>query len=295
MATHNLPTQSTPFIGRVKELAEIAGLLNDPACRLLTLVGPGGIGKTRLAIEAARLQQNTFAHGVNLVSLQPVGSSDFIVSAIAEALRFQFYPGGEPKHQLLDYLREKSLLLVLDNFEHLLDSAELVSEILAYAPEIKVLATSRERLNLLEEWVLDVPGLPVPASETEMEIDDYGGVQLFLQSAQRTKVGFILTDAQKPAVTHICQLVGGMPLGIELAAVWVRALSCEEIAIEIERSLDLLATSARNVPPRHRTIRTWSVQPFRPYQRWWTNHCCGWMRMADMISMNCCGNMLVRS
>ena len=112
-----------------------------------------------------------------------------------------------------------------------------------------------ERLNLREEWVLDIAGLPVPASESETEIGDYGAVQLFLQNAQRVRVGFTLTDAQKPAVIRICRLVGGMPLGIELAAAWVRALPCEEIAVEIERSLDLLVTSARNVPPRHRTMR----------------------------------------
>lgn len=253
--SHNFPSPLIPLIGRRDELAEIARLLDDPDCRLLTLVGPGGIGKTRLALEAARLQQDNFAQGVTLVSLQPLGSPEFIVSAIAEALRFQFYSVDDPKHQLLDYLRERSLLLVMDNFEHLLDSAVLVSEILASAPDVTVLATSRERLNLLEEWVLDVQGLSAPASEAETEIDDYDAVRLFLQSAQRIQVGFTLTDAQKPAVARICRLVGGMPLGIELAAVWVRTLSCEEIAAEIERSLDILATSARNVEPRHRTMR----------------------------------------
>jgi predicted ATPase/DNA-binding CsgD family transcriptional regulator len=269
MIVHNLPAQATPFVGRSHELADIAGLLNDPACRLLTLVGPGGIGKTRLALEAAAQLLTTpafvstpasseevaFRNGIYFVPLQPLNSPDFIVSTIANAVNFQFYAGGEPKQQLLDYLREKFLLIVLDNFEHLLDGAELVSEILAYAPEVKVLATSRERLNLLEEWVLDVLGLPVPASEAETEIGNYGAVQLFVQNARRVQVGFALTDTQKPAVTRICRLVGGMPLGIELASAWVRALSCEEIAIEIERSLDILATPARNVPPRHRNMR----------------------------------------
>ncbi len=276
---HNLPPVSTPFVGRQDELAEITRLLTDPTCRLLTLVGPGGIGKTRLALEAARVllapplhamrpkdvpvggrgsgggDEPTFPNGVYLVPLQALSSPDFIVPAIADALHFQFYPGGEPKQQLLDYLREKSLLLVLDNFEHLLDGAEIVSDILTYAPYIKLLTTSRERLNLVEEWVLNVEGLPVPTSEVESEIGDYGAVQLFLQSAQRVHVGFKVTDTQKPAVARICRLVGGMPLGIELASAWVRALPCEEIAAEIERSLDILATPARNVEPRHRNMR----------------------------------------
>jgi predicted ATPase len=255
MAIINLPPQPTPFIGREYEISQITALLAEPTCRLLTLVGPGGIGKTRLALEAAGLQRSAFAQGAYLVPLQPLSSPEFIVPAIAETLHFQFYSVDDPKHQLLDYLRDRSLLLVMDNFEHLLNSAQLISEILAFAPDVKVLATSRERLNLLEEWVLDVQGLSAPANETETEILDYDAVQLFLQSAQRIQVGFTLTDAQKPAVARICHLVGGMPLGLELAAAWVRALACEEIADEIERGLDLLATSARNVEPRHRTMR----------------------------------------
>jgi predicted ATPase/DNA-binding CsgD family transcriptional regulator len=255
MTAPNLPLQPTPFIGRQDELAEITRLLADPACRLLTLVGPGGIGKTRLAVEAAKLQQNAFANGVYLVALQALGSPDYLVPAIAESLHFQFYPGGEPKQQLLDFLREKSLLLILDNFEHLLDGVEVVSEMVAYAPAVKILATSRERLNLVEEWALEVQGLPVPTSGADEGFDDYGAVQLFMQNARRVHVGFSVTNRQRPAVARICQLVGGMPLGIELAAAWVRALSCEEIAAEIERSLDILVTSARNIPARHRTMR----------------------------------------
>src|SRR5262245_9802208 len=124
---HNLPPQSTPFVGRTEELSQIAHLLDDPNCRLFTLLAPGGIGNTRLALEAAAAQFERYSDGVYFVPLQALSSPDFIVPAIAEAIHFQFYPGGEPKQQLLDHLREKSLLLVLDNFEHLLDSIELVS------------------------------------------------------------------------------------------------------------------------------------------------------------------------
>jgi predicted ATPase/DNA-binding CsgD family transcriptional regulator len=250
----NLPSQPTSFIGRETELTEIADLLANPNCRLLTVTGPGGIGKTRLAIHAAN-QITHFAHSVYFVPLHLLNSPDFIIPAIAEALQIQFYGQASAREQLLDYLREKSLLLVVDNFEHLLDGAAILSDILAHAPSVKALVTSRERLNLLEEWVLDMQGLPFPTNEVETEIGDYDAVQLFVQHARRAQVGFALTDTQTPAVIRICRLVGGMPLGIELAAAWVRALSCEAIANEIERSLDILETPARNVEPRHRTMR----------------------------------------
>ncbi len=268
MTTYNLPSQPTPFIGRENELAEIARLLDDPACRLLTLVGPGGIGKTRLAIEAARIlvgavgtrravsaPKPPFPNGLHFVPLQPLTSPDFIISTIAEAIHLQFYPGSEPKPQLLNYLREKALLLLLDNFEHLLDGVGLVSEMLAYAPRVKMLTTSRERLNLLEEWALEVQGLPFPGSEAESEIADYSAVQLFLQNAYRVHVGFKLTEANAPAIIRICRLVEGMPLGIELATAWLRVMPCAQIAARIEQGVELLATPMRNVPERHRSLR----------------------------------------
>ena len=234
-------------------MAEINSLLTNPDCRLLTLVGPGGMGKTRLAMEAAR--HFICPDGVYFVPLQPLTSPDFIIAAIAEALIFQFYGEGEPRRQLLDYLRDKSLLLLLDNFEHLLDGVDILADMLAGATGIKLLTTSRERLNLREEWVLNVEGLAFPSSEAETDFSEYSAVQLFLQNARRVHVGFNLAASHNAGVTRICRLVGGMPLGIELAAAWVRALSCEQIANEIERSLDILETSARNVEPRHRTMR----------------------------------------
>src|SRR5262249_6609742 len=179
----------------------------------------------------------------------------FLVTANGGSVNIRFIGKKEPQQQLLDYFRDKSLLLVLDNCEHLLGGIGIVSEILAAAPNVKILATSRERLNLREEWVFEVQGLAFPASEAETEIEAYGAVQLFVQNARRVQSSFALDPAHVPAVTHICQLVGGMPLGIELASAWVRALSCEQIAQEIEHSLDILETSARNVPARHRTMR----------------------------------------
>lgn len=265
MTKRNLPSQSTPFIGREQELADIAGLLNNLACRLLTLVGPGGIGKTRLALQAAG-QETAYSDGIYFVALQPLTSSEFIIPTLANVINLQFYPGGDPRQQLLDYLCTKAILLIMDNCEHLLDGVGLISDVLAAAPSVKVLVTSRERLSLLEEWVFELQGLAVPPAEDTSEIETYSAAQLFLQNAQRVNVGFKLTASQQPAMAHICRMVGGMPLGIELAAAWVRALSCEQIAAELERSLDILETPARNVPPRHRNMRaafepTWQRLP----------------------------------
>jgi predicted ATPase/DNA-binding CsgD family transcriptional regulator len=253
METIHPPTTATSLIGRDAECREIVRLLSGANCRLLTLVGAGGIGKTRLALEVMR--QFTFPQGVHYVSLQPLTSPDYMLSTLAGTLDFQFYIGADPKQQLLDYLREKSLLLVLDNLEHLLDGVTLLSNIIAAAPQVRILATSRERLNLLEEWVLEVEGLSYPSADTETDFESYSAVNLFLQHMQRAKVNFTLTDAQKPAVIQICRLVGGMPLALELSASWVRVLSCEQIAAEIERSLDILETGARDVELRHRTVR----------------------------------------
>jgi hypothetical protein len=167
---HNLPTPPTPLIGRESELAQIAKLLTDPACRLLTLVGPGGIGKTRLALQAAGAERGRYLHGVYFVPLSSLISTEFLVAAIAAALNFSFHGPAEPKTQLLNYLREKEMFLTLDNFEHLLpaseaeeqDGPELLADILASAPAVKILVTSRERLNLAGEWLLEIEGLSVP-------------------------------------------------------------------------------------------------------------------------------------
>ncbi len=255
MATHQFPHYATPFVGRLTELAEITDRLNDPDCRLLTLIGPGGIGKTRLALQVATNNTAHFADGVYFVPFQSLNASEFMIPALAMAVGFQFYPTSDPKQQLLDYFHEKTFLLVLDNLEHLMDGAGLFSEILTAATNIRILATSRERLNLIEEWVFDVRELNYPTNEAETDIESFDAVQLFLQHSRRMQANFALTSLQKPAVIRICRLVGGMPLGIELAAASVRALSLEELAHEIEHGLDILETPTRNIEPRHRTMR----------------------------------------
>ncbi len=260
-AVSALPRPGTAFVGREQEMEEIQRLLADPDCRLLTLVGPGGIGKTRLAIQSAQGQAAAFAGGSSYVSLAPVTAPELVVPTIAAALSVKFKratterdPELSPTAQLCDYLREKELLLVLDNFEHLIAAAGTVSELLAAAPGLKVLVTSRERLNLPEEWTLAVQGMPYPQDE-QAPLEAYGAVRLFLQAARQTQVGFEPGEADQRAIARICRLVDGMPLGIVLAASWVRVLSCPEIAAEIEHSLDFLSTSRQGIPERHRNLR----------------------------------------
>ena len=248
-----LPFQLTAFVGRTTELAEIDGLLGDAACRLLTLVGPGGIGKTRLAIQVAANCDDQFDDGVYFVPLQPLHSPELIVSAIAEIIGFPFSARVDPQQQLLQYLREKALLLVLDNFEHLLDGADQLTELLEAAPDIKLLVTSREVLNLQEEWSYPVRGLRYPESDDAGQPDTFSAVQLFVERARQVRADLSLADEQA-AVIRVCRLVEGMPLALELAAVWARVLPVKEIAVEIQRSLDFLSTSLRNVPQRHQSM-----------------------------------------
>ena len=255
MTVHNLPYYSTPFIGRSTEVSEIFDRFTDPNCRLLTLVGPGGIGKTRLAVQVAAQSAEQFTDAIYFVPFQSLASPDFMVSTIADVKGFHFNPGSDPKQQLLHHLRNLDLLLVLDNLEHLLDGVSLLTEILQVAPDVKILVTSRERLNLLEEWVFDVRELDYPATESTTDMESYDAVKLFLHHVRRINAHADLNAIQRSQVIRICRLVGGMPLGIELAAAWARTLSYEGIARGIEGSLDMLETSARNVEPRHRKLR----------------------------------------
>jgi predicted ATPase/transcriptional regulator with XRE-family HTH domain len=251
----NLPRALTPFIGREPEISALSQLLQDPECSLLTIVGPGGIGKSRLAVEAAQHSKELFPDGMWFVPLVSLNSPPQIVPAIAGALDFKFQDPTNPQRQLLRYLGTKRALLLLDNAEHLLEGVEMFTEIMESCPQVKLLVTSRERLNLLSEWVFEIQGLPVPPTDQVEQFETYSSVALFLQCARRVLAGYELREAEREWVLRICRILEGMPLGIELAAAWVGLLSCEEIAREIEHNLDFLSASLRDLPERHRSLR----------------------------------------
>lgn len=252
---HNLPAQLTFFVGRDAERARIAEQLADPSCRLLTLVGPGGIGKTRLALAAAQEQLELFHDGVYFVALAAVHVPEQIVYTIADAIDLSLSGQQEPREQLLAHLKDKELLLVLDNFEHLLSGAAFITEMLGAAPGLKVLATSRELLNLKAEWLIDLRGLSYPSGDSVDKLERFDAINLFVQSAKRLQPDFALEE-NTPAVIRICQLVAGMPLALELASGWLRLLTPSEIVMELAQGLDLLESSTRDMPERHQSIRS---------------------------------------
>ncbi len=249
------PTQLTPFVGRAHELALLSERMREPACRLLTLVGPGGVGKTRLAIELASQQASYYRDGVFVAALSPLQSPAHLMMALADVLQLAFYGREAPETQLLNYLSDKQMLLVLDNFEHLLEAASFIIEMLLAAPELRIIVTSQARLQLQAEWIFDVGGMHVPSGHLNGSTLDSDAVRLFVARASQIRADFALTDQLKAPIVRICRLVHGIPLGIELAAAWVRDYSCTEIADRIERSLDFLHTAMRDVPIRHRSLR----------------------------------------
>jgi predicted ATPase len=255
VSKHNLPAQTTPFVGRHAELVELARLLDDPNIRLITIFGLGGMGKTRLALEVASAQLASNPQGVYFVSLASLNSVDNLISATAQAVNFNFYQAENLKQQLLDYLHEKDMLLVMDSFDHLLEGAGLVADILRQASRVTILTTSREKLNIYGETVFLISGMEVPDRKSTDDALLFDAVKLFEQSARRAQPHFELKPDDYKCVVRICQQVQGMPLGIELAAAWVEMLTLHEIAEEIGQNLDLLETEESGIAERHRSIR----------------------------------------
>ncbi|MFL5540965.1 MAG: ATP-binding protein [Longimicrobiaceae bacterium] len=259
----NLLPQPTPFVGRERELTALLARLEEPGGRLVTILGAGGMGKTRLALEAAARALSGFANGVCVVPLAGVRSVELIAPAIATALRLSPAGGVNPLAPVLDFLREKRLLLLFDNFEHLTEGAELVGRLLAAAPGVRALVTSRERLGLPGELLFPLHGMMVDG-----EGEDGGdAVALFLEGARRVRPAFAPDADELASIVRICRGVEGHPLAIELASPWVRLLPCREIEAEIAESQDFLAASHPGLPPRHRSLRAafeWSWRHLGP-------------------------------
>lgn len=250
----NLPIITSLFVGRDAELAKLNQHLADPSCRLLTVLGPGGVGKTRLAIQTAVSQATQFLDGRFFVNLAGIYHSDQLATIIGEAMHLPFSGRLPHQQQLLTYLQNKECLLICDNFEHLLDGADLLAEIVHTAPNLKVMVTSRERLRLRSEWVFALDGLPTPPATSKDAIASYESVQLFQSHAQRMDRHFNLEQVET-AVAEICRLVVGMPLALELAGSMVWQYTPEQIIDALTQNLDHIASDWRDVPSRHRSLR----------------------------------------
>ncbi len=252
-----LPSAHLPFVGREAELDELADKLADARCRMIALLGPGGVGKTRLALEAAGEQAGLWRDGVFFVPLTATPAAEYAAPAVAAALHHNLIGRRSPEEQLVDLLRDKELLLVVDNLEHLPDTADLWAAILRHAPGVKLLATSRQPPNLRACQVIEVRGLDLPAEgKPARPLADYAALQLFRQTANRLQPGFRLAENNEESVARVCRLLDGSPLGIELAAAWIREVPVPEIARQIQADLDFLASTRRDVPPRHRSMRS---------------------------------------
>ncbi len=248
----HFPQQRTPFIGRAREIGELRQLLEDPTCRLLTLVGSGGVGKTRLALAVA--ETAPFADGVFFVPLQPVQTATAVLPTIADTLHLNLKADDTPLHQIGRFFYAKTVLLLLDNLEQLLACANDLSALLAAVPGLKLLVTSREVLNLQEEWLYPVAGLPIPDDLSNPDAIRDDAVALFIERARRVRHDFS-PQPELADIVKICRLVEGTPLAVELAAAWIKTLSCADIAAEIQKNITFLETGLRNVPQRHRSMR----------------------------------------
>ncbi|MEE8376266.1 MAG: adenylate/guanylate cyclase domain-containing protein, partial [Acidimicrobiia bacterium] len=249
---NNLPQQLTDFVGRQIELAEATQLLSET--RLLTILAPGGAGKTRLGMQAAADVIADYPDGVFFVSLAEISSTDDIIQTIAESIGVALSSDEALQSQLLKYLANKTQLLLFDNFEHLIEGAPIVTEILRAAPNVTVIVTTRSKLNVTGEVVLSLAGLETTWDAAEEALQT-SGVRLFLDAAKRSNPAFALETEDLEPLAEILQTTGGMPLGILLAAAWVDMLPVPEIASEVAKNLDFLETEMGDVPDRHRSVR----------------------------------------
>ena len=257
VAPSDLPSQLTPFIGREREVEEVMHRLLHPDVRLLTLTGPGGVGKTRLGLEVARRALERFDEGVCFVALAPVTEPNLVPSAIAQALGVRRGTGQSMAEALEQHLRERQQLLLLDNFERLLDAGASLTRLLGACPRLKVLVTSRVVLRLRGEHRYEMPAMALPPAgyRPAVEVDRYEGIHLFAERARAARSDFEVTADNTPAVIELCRRLDGLPLAIELAAARVGLLPPEAILARLGNSLALLTDGARDLPDRQRTLR----------------------------------------
>src|SRR5688572_2441734 len=252
----NLPAQPTPFIGRASQIKALKDLILNPDVRLVTLVGPGGTGKTRLSLQVAQEALDHFSQGVFFVALADDTDANQFVSRVAQQLEVR--EGGRPLlENVKDYLRDKQLLLVLDNFEQLVSTAPLVAEMLAGAPQLKIMTTSRIALQLHGEREYPVPPLNLP-KPSDISVEDLAGnesVSLFVERARGSNPNFTLTRKNAPAIAEICRCLDGLPLALELAAARVKLLPPQAILTRLDDRFKLLTSGARDLPTRHQALR----------------------------------------
>ena len=267
----NLPVQPNSLIGREREMAELLALLRDEGVHLLTLTGPGGTGKTRLGLQVAAELLEDFLSGVFFVSLAPISDSDLVVPAIAEALALREVAGEQPFETLIGYLREKQMLLVLDNFEQVIGAAADVANLLRPCPDLRLLVTSRERLRVTRENVYAVPPLHLPEETEDLAaLARSDAVALFSTRAHAATGQFALTEENASAVVGICRRLDGLPLAIELAAARASAVPPRALLERLQRRLPFLTSGARDAEERQRTLRRtidWSYDLLSPEEQ----------------------------
>lgn len=270
---HNLLPQTTAFVGRDSELAELKRMLEWQNGRFITLLGPGGIGKTRLALQFAQQivtnQPGLFLNGLRFISLTSLETPQYLVAKIADALDFQLRGSKPPVQQLVNYLQSREMLLIIDNFDRLAvdkTAVDLLATLIQQCPQLKLIVTSRVRLHLPDEAVFDMRGLQFPRQQTYVAVENYAAVQLFIQNARRYLHGFQPSPDDIEAIIQTCRLLDGMPLGIELASAWVRFLSCQEIVADLSQNLDLLEEAGEEVVGQRHSLRaaferSWELLP----------------------------------
>src|SRR5579864_4407160 len=254
---HNLPVQPTPFLGRQQEVSSVCSLLSRPEVRLVTLTGPGGMGKTRLSLQVAAELADTFTDGVFFVALAPVSDAEQVMTTIIQTLGMREALGQSPLALLKTVIEDKHLLLLLDNFEQVITAAVQVAELLASCPKLKIIVTSRVVLHVQAEREFALPPLSVPNPKhlpDLVTLSQYEAVALFIQRAQTVKLDFQVTNANAPAVAGICARLDGLPLAIELAAARAKFFAPQALLTRLEQGLAMLTGGARDLPARQQTL-----------------------------------------